>query len=203
MSEFELLLGTKNPGKVEEATRILSSLGGDVEILSFRDRGFPDVVEGGDSYLENSLKKARIISDHTGLAVISDDSGLEVEALDGEPGVHSARFAGSGSTDRENFELLLEKLKGVEDRRARFVTVATLFISQEERYISRGVLEGRIISGPRGDSGFGYDPVFVPEGYDRTLAEFGDEVKNEISHRKKALDKVKIELERILKERNS
>ena len=194
VSELKLLLGTKNPGKVKEAIRILSSLGKGIEIITFRDCDFPDVEETGETYLENSLLKARSISEHTGLPVLSDDSGLEVLALDGSPGHRSARFAGPGSTDKENLELLLDRLEGVGDRRARFVTVATLFVSSEERYVSRGDLKGKIIKEPRGESGFGYDPVFVPEGYRKTLAELGEEEKNKISHRRKALEKMKSEL---------
>lgn len=201
MSEFKLLLGTKNPGKVKEAKRILSSVDKGLEILSFHDRDFPEVEETGETYLENSLKKAREISNHTGLPVISDDSGLEVVALNGAPGPRSARFAGPDSSDEENLNLLLNKLQDVRNRRARFVTIATLFISPEERYVSRGVLEGRIIREPKGGSGFGYDPVFVPEGHERTLAELGEEEKNKISHRKKALEKMKSEIRGIIRER--
>ncbi len=200
MNNFKLLLGTKNPGKVEEAKRILSSVDKGLRILSFHDRDFPEVEETGDTYLENSLKKARTISEHTGLPVISDDSGLEVTSLSGAPGPRSARFAGPDPTDKENLELLLKKLEDVKDRDARFVTVATLFISSEERYVSRGVLEGRITQAPRGDAGFGYDPVFVPDGYDKTLAQLGEEEKNKISHRKQALEKMKTELKGIIRE---
>ncbi|MCF7889596.1 RdgB/HAM1 family non-canonical purine NTP pyrophosphatase [Candidatus Bipolaricaulota bacterium] len=202
MSEFKLLLGTRNPGKVKEAKRILSSLNSNLKILSFQDRDFPEVEETGETYLENSLKKAREISNHTGLPVVSDDSGLEVAALNGAPGPRSSRFAGPDSSDEENLNLLLDKLKDVRNRRARFVTIATLYISPEERYVSRGVLEGRIIHEPKGGSGFGYDPVFVPEGYDETLAELGEEEKNRISHRKKALEKMKSEIRGILRDRN-
>lgn len=173
-----------------------------LKILSFQDRDFPEVEETGETYLENSLKKAREISNHTGLPVVSDDSGLEVAALNGAPGPRSSRFAGPDSSDEENLNLLLDKLKDVRNRRARFVTIATLYISPEERYVSRGVLEGRIIHEPKGGSGFGYDPVFVPEGYDETLAELGEEEKNRISHRKKALEKMKSEIRGILRDRN-
>ncbi|MBS3765410.1 RdgB/HAM1 family non-canonical purine NTP pyrophosphatase [Candidatus Bipolaricaulota bacterium] len=195
MSKFRLLLGTKNPGKVEEAREILAGGDEDLDLFSYRDREFSDVEETGDTYAENSLKKAREINEETGLPVLSDDSGLEVAGLDGAPGPRSARFAGRDATDEENLSLLLERLEGVNDREARFVTVATLFISPEERYMARGVLNGEIIRKPRGDSGFGYDPVFVPDGFKRTLAQLGEEQKNEISHRRKALEKVREELE--------
>ncbi len=195
MSKFRLLLGTKNPGKVEEAREILARGDEDLDLFSYRDREFSDVEETGDTYAENSLKKAREINEETGLPVLSDDSGLEVAGLDGAPGPRSARFAGRDATDEENLSLLLERLEGVNDREARFVTIATLFISPEERYMARGVLNGEIVRKPRGDSGFGYDPVFVPDGFKRTLAQLGEEQKNEISHRRKALEKVREELE--------
>lgn len=195
MSKFRLLLGTKNPGKVEEAREILARGDEDLDLSSYRDREFSDVEETGDTYAENSLKKAREINEETGLPVLSDDSGLEVAGLDGAPGPRSARFAGRDATDEENLSLLLERLEGVNDREARFVTIATLFISPEERYMARGVLNGEIVRKPRGDSGFGYDPVFVPDGFKRTLAQLGEEQKNEISHRRKALEKVREELE--------
>jgi len=202
VSEFKLLLGTKNSGKVKEAKRILSSVDRDLKILTFHDRDFPEVEETGDTYFENSLKKAREISEYTGYPVLSDDSGLEVVALEGDPGPRSARFAGPESTDEQNLNLLLDKLKGTRDRSARFVTVATLFISSDERYVARGVLEGRITPEPKGSSGFGYDPVFVPEGYEKTLAELGEEEKNRISHRKKALEKISSELRGIIRDRD-
>ncbi len=198
MSDFRLLLGTKNPGKVKEAKAIFSLSGPDLELFSFQDKDFPEVEETGETYLENSLRKARQISDRVGMPVLSDDSGLEVSALDGAPGPRSARFAGPNSTDRENLDLLLEKLEGVCDRDARFVTVATLFISPAERYVTRGTLSGRIAREPKGSSGFGYDPVFVPEGFRRTLAQLGEEEKNRLSHRRKALEKMKGKLEGFL-----
>ncbi|MFB6290162.1 MAG: RdgB/HAM1 family non-canonical purine NTP pyrophosphatase [Candidatus Bipolaricaulia bacterium] len=199
MSKFSLLLGTKNSGKVKEAKKILSGIGNEVELLSFHDKDFPDVEETGNTYLENSLQKALTISKHTGLPVISDDSGLEVVALGGEPGIHSARFAGPQANDEENLKLLLDKLEGAKDRRARFVTVSVLFISPDERYVSRGVLTGKIINESRGSSGFGYDPVFVPEGYEKTLAELGGKEKNKISHRSKALRKMMSNLRGVIR----
>ncbi|MFW6104256.1 MAG: RdgB/HAM1 family non-canonical purine NTP pyrophosphatase [Candidatus Bipolaricaulota bacterium] len=197
MSSFCLLLGTKNPGKVKEAKEILSFPGENLRVLSFRERSFADVEEGGETYADNSLKKARYIGQETGLPVLSDDSGLEVFSLDGAPGPRSARFAGPGSTDKENLHLLLDKLKGVDDREARFVTIATLYLSSEERYMTRGTLRGRISREARGESGFGYDPVFVPDGFDRTLAQLGERKKNKISHRRKALEKMKGKLKEL------
>lgn len=166
-------------------------------MLSFREHAFSDAEETGESYAENSLQKARTISKETGLPVLSDDSGLEVSQLDGAPGYRSARFAGPDATDEENLSLLMEEMDGLSNRGARFVTVATLYISPQERYVAKGVLEGEIALAPRGDSGFGYDPVFVPEGSERTLAQLGEERKNEISHRRKALEKIRVELRTI------
>lgn len=197
MSSFCLLLGTKNPGKVKEAREILSFPGENLQILSFRERNFSDVDESGETYSDNSLKKARCIRKETGLPVLSDDSGLEVFALNGDPGPRSARFAGPEATDEENLHLLLEKLKGVDDRKARFVTVATLYLSSEERYMTRGILQGSISREARGESGFGYDPIFVPEGFDKTLAQLGEEEKNKISHRRNALEKIRGKLEEL------
>jgi len=197
VSKFRLLLGTKNSGKIEEAREILDFPEGGLELLSFREHAFSDVEETGESYAENSLQKARTISKETGLPVLSDDSGLEVSPLDGAPGYRSARFAGPDATDEENLSLLMEEMDGLSNRGARFVTVATLYISPQERYVAKGVLEGEIALAPRGNSGFGYDPVFVPEGSERTLAQLGEERKNEISHRRKALEKIRVELRTI------
>ncbi|MBS3739740.1 RdgB/HAM1 family non-canonical purine NTP pyrophosphatase [Candidatus Bipolaricaulota bacterium] len=197
MSSFCLLLGTKNPGKVKEAKEILSFPGENLQILSFRERNFADVDESGETYADNSLKKARYISQETGLPVLSDDSGLEVFSLNGAPGPRSARFAGPGSTDEENLHLLLDKLKGVDDRGARFVTVATLYLTSEERYMTRGTLRGSISREARGESGFGYDPIFVPDGFDKTLAQLRERKKNEISHRRKALEKMRDKLKEL------
>ena len=202
VSKFRLLLGTKNTGKIEEAKEILDFPEEELELLSFHEQAFSDVKETGESYAENSLQKARSINKETGLPVLSDDSGLEVFALDGAPGYRSARFAGPNATDEENLSRLMDELKSASNRGARFVTVATLYVSSKERYVARGILEGEIALSPRGNSGFGYDPVFVPEGFDKTLAELGEERKNEISHRRKALEKIRAELRTIQRGRN-
>lgn len=171
-------------------------------MLSFREHEFSDVEETGESYAENSLKKARTISEETGLPVLSDDSGLEISALGGAPGYRSSRFAGPKATDAENLARLMEELDGISGRDARFVTVATLYIPPRERYVARGVLSGEIALEPRGDSGFGYDPVFIPKGFDKTLAQLGEEKKNKISHRRKALEKIRAELRAIHQDGN-
>lgn len=187
---MELLLGTQNPGKVRELCRILSDLRG-VHLFTHRERPFREVPETGATFRENALLKARAISWETGLAVLAEDAGLEVGALDGAPGVRSARFAGEGASDEENVALLLKELADVEDRRARFVCVAALRLPDGSELLAQGELGGLIAHEPRGSRGFGYDPVFIPEGFDRTLAELGPAVKDRISHRRKALERLK------------
>ncbi len=186
---MKILLGTKNDKKIPEFLDILAGLPA-VQWLTYQDCPFRDVEEDGRSFEENALKKARQISQETGLATLAEDSGLEVRALQGAPGVRSARFAGEKATDSQNIQKLLQGLKGVADRRARFVCVAVLRFPDGRELISRGMLEGKIAEEPRGQAGFGYDPVFIPEGYDKTLAELGPEVKNHISHRRRALEKL-------------
>ncbi len=196
---MKLLLGTKNDRKFPEFFKILADL--PIEWLTYHERPFRDVPEDGRTFLENALKKARQISQATGLAVLAEDAGLEVEALGGKPGVYSARFAGVAgrrATDQQNIEKLLKLLKGVEDRRAHFVCVAVLHFPDGKELISEGELKGHIAQEARGTHGFGYDPVFIPEGYERTLAELGPSVKDEISHRSKALQQLKRELPRKL-----
>ncbi len=187
---MKILLGTKNPGKIREIKRLLSDLKG-IELLTHEDCPFSDVVEDGRSFRENALKKARAICAETKLPVLAEDSGLEVEALDGNPGVRSARFAGKNATDLQNIQKLLRLLKGVKNRRACFRCVAVIRFPDGRIFIAEGELQGRIAEAPKGTSGFGYDPVFIPEGYAQTLAELGASVKDKISHRKRALEKLK------------
>ncbi len=192
-----LLLGTKNLHKVREITEIFSDLP-DVQLLTFRERPFSDVREDGRTFEENARKKAQEICVQTGLPVLAEDSGLEVDALGGAPGVRSARFAGSSKDDRANIEKLLDALQGVSDRRARFRCVAVLALPTGEEFVSEGVLEGRISAAPAGSWGFGYDPVFIPDGYEQTLAELGPQIKNRISHRRRALEGLKAQLQLLL-----
>ncbi len=189
---MRLLLGTKNPGKIAEIREIFASL--PLELLTFRECTFSDVLEDGATLAENARKKAREISQETGLPVLAEDSGLEVDALGGAPGVRSARFAGESKDERANITKLLELLSGIADRRARFRCVAVLRLTDGREFISEGCLEGHIARRPKGTAGFGYDPVFVPDGYDQTLAELGREIKNKISHRKRALEELKKQL---------
>ena len=148
----------------------------------------PDVVEDADTLAGNAEKKARAFHDRTGLPALADDTGLEVAALDGRPGVHTARFAGPDATPDDNKTRLLEVLDGVDDRRARFRTVVALIDVDGTAHTFEGICPGTITTAPRGDQGFGYDPLFQPEGHDQTFAEMPPDAKNDISHRRKALD---------------
>lgn len=184
---MELLLGTKNRGKISEIKEILRALPA-LRLLTYEDRPFEDAPEEGDSFEENARLKARRICNETGLPVLAEDAGLEVRALGGRPGVRSKRFVGEGATDGERITRLLSLLQGVSDRRARFRSVAVLHFPNGDELSAEGELRGEIAQDPRGSAGFGYDPVFIPEGFSKTLAELGLEVKNKISHRRRALE---------------
>ena len=190
---MKLVLATRNQGKVREIGEILRDQN-EIELLSLRNYpDAPDVVEDGKTYEENAIKKAAVLAEHTGRLTIGDDSGLAVDALDGVPGVHSARYAGENASDQDRVDKLLDALQNVPDdrRSGRFICAVAIAEPLAQVQVVRGVCEGRIIRAPRGESGFGYDPVFIPVGYDRTFAELGDEIKNQISHRAKALDKAR------------
>ena len=177
---MKLYFATNNLHKVAEVQKILI---GDFEILSLKDLGNTiEIPETGDTLEENSRLKVRYLYDTYGLDCFADDTGLEVEALGGAPGVHSARYAGTPGDDRKNVDMLLENLKNAADRNARFRTVITLITDGREKQFE-GVVNGKIINERRGNSGFGYDPVFVPNGYVTTFAEMAEEEKNRISHR--------------------
>ena len=188
----QLLIASSNAGKIREIQAILADL--PVRILSIDDlpslHGF-DVEETGQTFSENAVLKARSFAARANLPTIGDDSGLEVQALDGFPGVHSNRWF-DGTTEERN-QALLEKLAGITDRRARFVGVVAFFdpVSAIIKTFE-GVVEGQIALAPRGDkmAGFGYDPVFIPDGYEQTFAELGPVKKNQISHRRQALLKL-------------
>jgi len=182
----ELLLGTRNTGKIAELERLLGEVDG-LALLTCADRPFSEVEETGETFLDNALLKARAILSETGLPVLAEDAGLEVAALGGVPGVRSARFAGTPVDYRANNDLLLERLDCVDDRRARFVAVAALLLPDGNAFVTTGVLAGTIGERLIGEGGFGYDPLFVPVGGSRTLAELPLEEKNRISHRMQAM----------------
>ena len=186
---MKLVLATRNQGKVREIDEILKDQNG-IELLSLHNYpDAPDVIEDGETYEENAIKKASVLAEYTGQLTIADDSGLEVDALDGAPGVHSARYAGENASDQDRIAKLLDALQNIPDdqRSGRFVCAMAIAAPLDQVQVVRGVCEGQIIRAPRGESGFGYDPVFVPVGCDKTFAELGDEIKNQISHRAKAL----------------
>ena len=182
-----MLLCTGNPGKVAELRALLPH---DIELLSLADAGLPaDLPETGDTLEANALQKARFAFERTGLPCIADDTGLEVDALNGTPGVYSARYAGAAKDPAANMARLLGELEGRSDRRARFRTVIA-FISWNIEHTVSGEVEGSIIDAPRGEGGFGYDPIFRPEMSTLTFAEMDAKTKNAISHRGQAVWKL-------------
>jgi XTP/dITP diphosphohydrolase len=191
----KIVLATRNKNKVEEIREILKiylddEIFSQIELLSSADFQIPEIEEDGETYEENALKKAREVYKFTKLPSLADDSGIEVEILGGRPGVFSARYAGEGATDEENNKKLLKELENVpiEKRKAKFKCVIAYVDSVEER-IFYGETSGKVIFEPLGDGGFGYDPLFLPNGFELTYAQLPGEVKNRISHRSKALQK--------------
>ena len=156
-----------------------------------------EIEEDGATFEENSLIKSMAIHKETGAVTIADDSGIEVDALDGMPGIHSARFAGEEGNDKRNNQKLLSLLEGLpwERRTGRFVSVITVVFSEEEILVARGECQGHILTEERGTGGFGYDPLFVPDGYEKSFGELGVGVKNQISHRAKALQELSRQLQ--------
>lgn len=186
---MRLLLATRNGGKLREVRGLLAGEG--VEVLGLGDLpAAPEVVEDGATFLENARKKARALAGATELPVLADDSGLVVDALGGAPGVHSARYAGPDAADSDNNRKLLRELDGVppERRTAAFVCAMVLLLPDRGEFVAEGRLEGRILAGPRGTGGFGYDPLFWVEAEGCTLAEMELRAKNRLSHRGRALE---------------
>lgn len=197
MSRVRLVLATLNRGKILEIERLLSGLA--LELLTSKDfENWPELEETGLTFEENAAQKARALAGWSGLAALADDSGLEVDALGGSPGVRSSRYAGGEGDSEANMALLLDEMKGISDdqRRARFVCVISLCSPDGKSLEIRETCEGIITTEQRGTAGFGYDPVFVPEGMDRTVAQLSLEEKNAISHRGKALRRLRDLLER-------
>jgi XTP/dITP diphosphohydrolase len=189
---MKLVLATRNQGKVKELTEMLrveENSKQQIEVISLESYpDAPEVVEDGKTYRENAAKKASVIAEYTSHLALADDAGLEVDALNGAPGINSKRWAGEDATDAIRIAKLLQALEGVTDRRARFVAAIAVVHPDSAPEIVLGVCEGYIRHAPIGESGFGYDPVFVPDGYNQTFAELGEDIKNRISHRAKALE---------------
>ena len=190
---MKLIFATNNQHKVEE---IQAAIGNDLEIIPLKQAGIDiDIPEPHDTLEANASEKARTIHQLTGTSCFSEDTGLEVEALNGEPGVKSARYAGEDKAFDKNIDKLLSNLGNAENRRARFRTVISL-IWQGQEWLFEGICEGTIARERHGAGGFGYDPVFIPAGSDRSFAEMTMTEKNEISHRKKAADKLVLFLQK-------
>ncbi|MBQ9660242.1 MAG: RdgB/HAM1 family non-canonical purine NTP pyrophosphatase [Bacteroidales bacterium] len=183
---MKILFATANKGKLREAAEVL---GPDYEVISPADLGVnEDIPETGSTLQENSLQKARYLFDRTGIPCFADDTGLEVDALGGAPGIYSARYAGPAHDSQANMDKLLAELTRLDDRGARFRTVVTLILADGRPRFFEGVCEGSIARQKQGSGGFGYDPVFLPDAYPgRTLAEVSEEEKNAVSHRGKAI----------------
>lgn len=196
---MKIVLATRNQHKYEEMKAILKDL--DLDLLCALDfPDLPDVEEDQDTIEGNSIKKAKEVAQNTQLPALADDTGFFIEALNDEPGVFAARFAGEGCTYADNVNKVLTLMQGEAHRNARFETVVTLaFPNQDEVITAKGIINGQIIEHSRGQSGFGYDPIFVPDNYTQTFAELSDQEKNKISHRARAIQaiipKIKANLE--------
>ena len=202
-----IIAASANAHKIKEIKAITKKFG--MDVVSRDEAGVPpfEIVEDGQTFEENSYKKALAIMQASGETTIADDSGLMVDYLGGAPGVYSARFAGDHCDDERNNQKLLGMLEGLADseRTAKFVSVITMIFPDGQTLVARGECPGRIIEMPTGENGFGYDPLFVPDGYDKTFAQLSEEEKNAISHRARALQKLEellAERERLLQERN-
>ena len=183
----KLVFATNNLHKLEEVSAIL---GNQIELLSLNDINCHiDIPETADTLEGNALLKSRFIYENYGMNCFADDTGLEFEALEGAPGVYSARYAGDGHNSEANMIKLLDNLKEKKNRKAQFRTAISLIIDEKE-YLFEGIIKGEIGTIKKGDSGFGYDPIFVPEGYNETFAELGSDIKNKISHRALAINKL-------------
>ncbi len=195
---IDIILATKNRHKVVEIAEIMKDM--PVRLRSLADfPDIPDIEETGDTFAENALLKARAVFQKTNLITLSDDSGLEVDALNGAPGIYSARFAGETKSAAANNAKLLRELQNMPEakRSAQFRCVVAIVTPDFEKTVE-GIVRGKIIRAPRGEAGFGYDPLFIPDGYSQTFAELGAEVKNRISHRAKAFTAAKEMLKQLI-----
>ena len=184
--KMELVFATNNQHKIEE---IQSLLGNDFVVKGLKDIGCDvDIPETANTFEGNALQKAQFVYEHYKVPCFSDDTGLEIEALNGEPGVYSARYAGEEKNSEKNMQKVLEKLQGVTNRQAQFRTVIA-YVDGKNNYFFEGIVRGTILDHKRGDKGFGYDPIFVPEGRTETFAELDMAVKNSMSHRGRGMEK--------------
>ncbi len=189
---LKIVVATKNLGKVKELRKLLADL--PLQLRSLNE--FPNIVEAketGASFAGNAVIKARSYALQTGFWSLADDSGLEVEALGGAPGVFSARYAGENATDREKIAKLLHELNETQDRRRLARFVCAMAISDEKgeiKFLTEGICDGRIALSPSGTNGFGYDPIFIPDDFEQTFGELSDEIKQKISHRARATEKI-------------
>lgn len=184
---MKLYFVTNNIHKLKEVQEVV---GDSFQIESMRSLGINEDIPEDQQTLEgNALQKARFLYDRTGESCFADDTGLEVDALNGAPGVYSARYAGEAKNSLDNMALLLKNMSGIQNRKARFRTVIALILDGKE-YLFEGIVNGTIAEEPRGTAGFGYDPLFVPDGYSTTFAEMDSEAKNAISHRGRAVEKL-------------
>lgn len=201
MNKTRLIVASGNIHKIDEIKKILKGL--PLEILSKDEVGLKelDVIEDGKTLEENAIKKAVEISKRVDGIVIADDTGLFVDKLGGRPGIYSSRYAGENATYEDNNRKLLKELEGVklEDRTAKFRTVIAIVMEDKSYKTVEGECLGKIALTPKGNEGFGYDPLFIVDGYNKSFAELGEDIKNKISHRANALKKLRIELESILK----
>lgn len=193
----KLYIATKNKGKVKEIQYVLKDAG--IEVLSLADAlEIPDIPETGITFEENAFIKAKAVYDIIQAPVLADDSGLEVDHLNGAPGIYSARYAGEDASDEVNCVKLLSELNGVENRAAGFRCVLIMY-DGNEKMVFEGICRGSITYEPKGKNGFGYDPLFIPDGYEQTFAELDPAIKNNISHRGKALAKLKDSLNKTIR----
>jgi len=187
---LKLCFATQNPNKIREIQARLQAIGSPIELVNLVDLGCTEeLAEDFETLEENAFQKAEYVAEHYGVSCFADDTGLEVEILDGAPGVYSARYAGNQKNSADNIDLLLQNLEGNTNRSAQFRTVIAL-IFNGKKYRFDGVAKGNITEKPRGIDGFGYDPIFVPDGYETTFAEMSLSEKNQVSHRAKALDQL-------------
>lgn len=201
----QFVLATGNAHKIVELKTILAQEveGFDADALvSHKELGIDDPVEDGKTFAENALIKARHVCAKTGKYAIADDSGLSVEIMGGAPGIFSARWSGKHGQDEANNELLLKQMGDIkpENRKAKFVAAAALVCPDGREFTEIGEVEGTLLFEPVGENGFGYDPIFMPDGFDKSFAELGPEVKNEYSHRKRAFTKLAAHIQNILAE---